>query len=185
MDGRPRRGSELLDRSFGITLAIIGNRFFESFTGQPVTPPRWRVVGLSFKCDRTGNNQLYLSTCADAAPQFELAANAFGAFPHTDQPPVSLAPCSQHDRVDPATIVTHHDAKIIAGIVHFHLHSACARMAKGVYQSLTADAVDLVADEGTQRTGSALGNDPVSDFLTDAEFLPHTRECLLETQIVC
>src|SRR5260370_10725669 len=95
-----------------------------------------------------------------------------------------LATCIQYLRVDSATIVAHHDPKIRASILYFYLYTIRLSVQKSIYEGLTADAVHLVADRGSQRAPDAVSNDAVTDLFVDGEFLPHARECQLEVAAV-
>src|SRR5260370_19254635 len=88
-----------------------------------------------------------------------------------------LATCIQYVRIDSTTIVTHYYPKIPACILYFYFYSIRLSMQKCIYEGFTTDAVNLVADCGSQRASNAVSDDAVTNLFVDGEFLSHAREC--------
>jgi hypothetical protein len=69
-------------------------------------------VRLSLECNPARDDQFYLGSGADSAPEFETGADSLGAFTHSREPPMPTATCVEYLRVDSAAIIAHKDAEI-------------------------------------------------------------------------
>src|ERR1700761_9542004 len=120
---------------------------------------RRMALGLTFKCDGTGDGQLNLRATTDTAPQPQAGANSFRSLAHSGQPPMSFAARLEHLRVNSTAIVAHQDSEILACVFYFDFHSVRFGMQEGIYDGLEADTVDLVLNQRAYRTRRALGDD--------------------------
>src|SRR5580700_290520 len=86
----------------------------------------------------------------------------------------------EHLRIDAAAIVADYDPELTVGIFELDFDAAGARMAEGIGQSFTADAVDFIANHGMERARLAFDDQTKIDGVLENEFLWNTGEGLFE-----
>src|SRR5215472_796234 len=92
-------------------------------------------------------------------------------------------PRMKHMGIDSTPVVANAHAQVSVGIFEFQLNTLCSRMTKSVEQGLSANSVNLMSNEWTQRLLSAGDNDPKFDIRLNTKFLRNLGQSL--NQVKC
>src|SRR5277367_5461838 len=93
---------------------------------------------------------------------------------------MTFAPGAQDLRIYAASVVAHQNPQLVNGIVEFDFHTLRPRVAEGVCQSLTADAIDLIANERMYGLRFAFDNQSKIDSQRYRQLLWNSRKSFLQ-----
>jgi hypothetical protein len=139
---------------------------FVGFTSTSTPLIRWDRISLSCKPGTAPcspgigsvgrNSEFDFGAGFHVAPEFKIATDGFGAFPHASQTVMPRASLLRHDIcIHAPPIIANAQTQLLHFMVNLHFDVLRLSVTEGVAQSLGGNAVNLVAQNGVEIAGHA------------------------------